>query len=228
MRAYAAHPEGAPRAGIMVFQEIFGVNPHIRDVTERFAREGYLAAAPELFHRTGSGFENDYTDMAAARAHGQATTPEGLTADIRATFGWLEETGGAKLPIASIGFCMGGRVACLSAMTAPVACAISYYGTAIASHPLYKESLLGRLAEVQAPMLFCWGGRDAHIKPENVQQVTDALRAANKIFVSAEFSEADHGFVCDRRANYNANAAKEAWPLTLAYLEDHCVKRMIK
>ncbi len=78
MRAYVAHPEGAPRAGIMVFQEIFGVNAHIRDVTERFAREGYLAVAPEVFHRTGPGFESGYTDMNPGRTHAQATTDDGL------------------------------------------------------------------------------------------------------------------------------------------------------
>ena len=135
MRAYVAHPEGAPRAGIMVFQEIFGVNAHIRDVTERFAREGYLAVAPELFHRTGPGFESGYTDMNPGRTHAQATTDDGLTVDIKATFDWIKHSAGAQFPVASIGFCMGGRVACLSSMVAPLACAISYYGGGIAPHP---------------------------------------------------------------------------------------------
>src|SRR5262249_23241531 len=127
MRAYVARPETQPRAGLIVFQEIFGINHHIRDVTERFAAQGYLAIAPELFHRTGPGFESGYTDMAPGRAHAQAATDEDLTVDIRAAFAWLQDTVGPGLHIASIGYCMGGRVACLSSMVAPLACAISYY-----------------------------------------------------------------------------------------------------
>jgi carboxymethylenebutenolidase len=218
MRAYVARPEGAPRAGIMVFQEIFGVNHHIRDLTGRFAREGYLAIAPELFHRTGPGFESGYTDIGPGRAHAQAVTDEGLTADIGAAFEWLRNAGGSKLPVASTGYCMGGRVACLSAMVVPLACAVSYYGGGIAPNAIYKVNLIGRFSEIQAPMLFCWGGLDGFIKPEHVHMVTEAMRAAHKPFVSAEFSDADHGFFCDERASYNAAAAAEAWALTLAFL----------
>ena len=221
MRAYVAHPESAPRAGIMVFQEIFGVNAHIRDVTERFAREGYLAIAPELFHRTGPGFESGYTDMTPGRTHAQATTDPGFAADISATFDWLKQSAGAKLPVASIGYCIGGRVACLSSMVAPLACAISYYGGGIAPHPFYNVNLTGRFAEIKAPILYCWGGLDGFIKPENVHHVTEAMRAASKPFASVEFSDADHGFFCNERGSYNAKAATEAWALTLTYLANH-------
>jgi carboxymethylenebutenolidase len=218
MRAYVARPTGRPRAGLIVFQEIFGVNSHIRDITERFAREGYLAVAPELFHRTGPGFESGYTDMAPGRTHAQATTDAGLAADIRATFEWLHKQG---LSVAAVGYCMGGRVTTLAAMTVPLACGISYYGGGIAPHPFYKVSLLERFQEIQAPMLFFWGGRDQFITTENVEAVKAALRANNKTFASAEFSDADHGFFCDARATYNAAASAEAWPLTLAYLANH-------
>ena len=143
MRAYVARPEGQPKAGLIVLQEIFGINPHIRDLTERFAREGYLAIAPELFHRTGEGFESGYTDMAPGREHAQATTDGGLSGDIHATFNWLH-THTPGLKIAAIGYCMGGRVATLAAMTVPLACSISYYGGGIASHPFYKVNLLDR------------------------------------------------------------------------------------
>jgi len=221
MRAYVARPEAAPRAGILVFQEIFGVNQHIRDIAERFAREGYLAIAPELFHRTAPGFESGYTDMGPGRTNAQAATDEGLSNDIRAAFQWLQQDGGAGLRIASIGYCMGGRVACLSSMVAPLACAISYYGGGIAPHPFYKVNLTDRFSDIQAPMLYFWGGLDGFIKPEHVHLITGAMRAAGKTFVSAEFSDADHGFFCDERASYNANAATEAWALTLAYLENH-------
>jgi carboxymethylenebutenolidase len=220
MRAYAARPEGTPKAGLIVFQEIFGVNGHIRDVTERFAREGYLAVAPELFHRSKPGFETVYTDMAGGREQAQATTDAGLAADVRAAFEWLKGPGGQR-KIAAIGYCMGGRVATLAAMSAPLACSVSYYGGGIAPHAFYKVPLLDRIGEIRCPMLFVWGGRDHAIPPDSVEAVKAALRSHHKTFVSAEFSEAEHGFFCDARASYNAAAAAQAWALTLAYLSNH-------
>lgn len=221
MRAYVARPEGEPRAGLIVFQEIFGVNSHIRDIAERFAREGYLAIAPELFHRSGPGFESGYTDIMPGVGHMQQMTDAGLAADIRAAFDWLQgATGAKKIRTAAIGFCMGGRAATVAAMTVPLACGISYYGGGIAPSP-FSPGVLDRLKDVQAPVLFYWGGLDGMIKPESVKMVADGMRAANKPFSSVEFSDADHGFFCDERASYNANAATESWPLTLAYLKNH-------
>ena len=93
MRAYVAQPEGRPRAGLLVFQEAFGVNAHIRDVTERFAREGYLSISPELFHRTAPGFEAGYTNFPEVMPHLQALTDPGLAADIQASYSGLKNGG---------------------------------------------------------------------------------------------------------------------------------------
>src|ERR1700674_4616002 len=84
----AAPADGGKLPGLLVFQEAFGVNPHIRDVTERFAKQGYVAIAPELFHRTAPGFEGSYTDFAPVMPHMQALTPEGLLKDAQAAFDW--------------------------------------------------------------------------------------------------------------------------------------------
>jgi carboxymethylenebutenolidase len=224
MRAYVARPEGAPKAGMIVFQEIFGINSHIRDVTERFAKQGYLAIAPELFHRSGPGFECGYTEaeMGEAFKHMGQATDAGLAADIKATHEWLTKAS-SGLPIATIGYCMGGRTSTLAAMTVPLACSVSYYGGGIAPSP-FNPGLLNRLKEVKSPVLFFWGGLDHFIQPEHVKMVTDGMRAAGKPFASVEFSDADHGFFCDQRGSYNAAAASEAWPLTLAYLEQHTQK----
>src|SRR5580692_481850 len=128
MRAYVARPEGAPRAGLIVFQEIFGVNAHIRDITARFAREGYLAIAPELFHRTGSGFEAAYGNFQEVMPHMQALRIPSLEADSRAAYDWLRANGaGGDAPIAAIGYCMGGRTAVLAGIGLPLNCAVSYY-----------------------------------------------------------------------------------------------------
>lgn len=221
MRAFVARPEGQPSASLLVFQEAFGVNAHIRDVTTRFAREGYLAIAPELFHRTGPGFEGNYTDFAAVMPHFQGLSDAGLEADIRAAFEWAHRgSGSGTLKTAAVGYCMGGRTACLAGLVAQLECTISYYGGGIAPSQFFP-SLLDRLPNLNAPILLFWGGKDQHIGPEQVQAVTGALRAAGKSHVNVEFSDADHGFFCDVRASYNAAAAAQAWPLTLAFLKVH-------
>ena len=219
MKAYVAHPDGTPKGAVLVLQEAFGVNPHIRDIAERFAREGYLSIAPELFHRTGEGVECGYTDFATVMPHMQALKDEGLAADITAAHSWLVANG-SGLKIASIGYCMGGRAAFLAGLTVPLACAISYYGGGIANSQFFP-GLLGRVSELNAPVMTLWGGLDQHIGLAQVREVEDALKAAGKTYVNVTFGYADHGFFCDARAQYNAMAAKEARALTLAFLKNH-------
>src|SRR5208337_1266983 len=106
MRAYVARPQDSvPHTGLLVFQEAFGVNGHIRNVTERFAREGYIAVAPELFHRTAPGFEGTYTNFEVVMPHIMALTDQNLAADVRSAFEWLGADPGTQgQPIACIGF----------------------------------------------------------------------------------------------------------------------------
>jgi carboxymethylenebutenolidase len=217
MRAYVAAPTGGSAAGLIVFQEAFGVNAHIRDVAERFAREGYLAIAPELFHRTGPGFEGRYDDFTTVMAHMRPMTTEGMEADIRATHEWLRSQN--VNAIAAVGYCMGGRAAFLASTILPLKCAISYYGGGIAPNQFSPAGFLGRAKDVGSPLLLLWGGLDKHITPDQVRAVTDALRAEGKDFTNVEFSAADHGFFCDARASYNPKAAAAAWPLTVAFLK---------
>ena len=218
MRAWVARPkeEGA-YPGLLVFQEAFGVNAHIRDIAGRFAREGFVAVAPELFHRTGAGFDGRYDDFPSAVPHMKALNDASMGADLRAAHDWVRGRIGAELPIFAIGYCMGGRAAFLAALTLPLAGAISYYGCGIAPNAT-NPGLLGRASGIQAPLLLFWGGRDKHIPPEQVRAVTDALRATGRNFVNVEISNADHAFFCDARASYSPAAALLAWPLTLAFL----------
>lgn len=217
MRAYVARPEGpVTQSGLLVLQEAFGVNAHIRDVTERFARKGYLAVAPELFHRTAPGFEGRYDDFPSVMPHMRALKVPELEADLQAAHGWLGANA-PSLPLASVGYCLGGRVSFLAALTLPLSCAVSYYGGGIAPDPT-SPGLLNRASELRAPVLFFWGGRDRHIGPEQVRAAIDALRAAQKRYVNVEFSDADHGFFCDARPSYNPSAAAQAWPITLNFL----------
>ena len=221
MRAWTARPkeEGA-RPGLLVLQEAYGVNAHIRDIAGRFAREGFVTLAPELFHRTAAGFEGRYDDFAGTTEHLRALNDTSTAADLRAAHDWLQRTIGLQQRISAIGYCLGGRAAFLAALTVPLASAVSYYGGGIAPSAT-NPGLLGRAGGLQAPMLFLWGGRDRHITSEHIQAVTAALRGAGKNFVNVEISNADHGFFCDARPSYNPAAAALAWPLTLAFLRAH-------
>jgi carboxymethylenebutenolidase len=215
--AFVAQPVGnGSTPGLLVFQEAFGVNAHIRDVTQRFARAGYTAIAPALFHRTDPAFEGSYTDFAAVMPHMQALTDEGQSADIQAAFGWLNGPGGAA-QIGSVGYCMGGRTSFLADGTVPLAAAVSYYGGGIAPGGR-MPSLLVRASDLHGPILLVWGGLDAHIGPEQREAVEGALKLAGKTYAQVTFSDADHAFFCDARASYNPNAARQAWALTLEFL----------
>jgi carboxymethylenebutenolidase len=215
MNAYVARPQGDGKyPGLLLFQEAFGVNHHIRRVGDRFAADGYVVIAPELFHRTAPpGFEASYTDFPSVMPHLQAVTPETIERDAQAAYGWLQSNLQVKAnEISSVGFCMGGRVSFITNSFLPLKTSVSFYGGGIA------PGLLDRAAKLQAPMLLIWGGMDKHITPEHRRAVTEALTAKQKIYVNAEFSRADHGFFCDERANYEPHSARQAWALTLEFL----------
>jgi carboxymethylenebutenolidase len=217
MNAYVATPTaGGNFPGLLVIQEAFGVNAHIRDVTERYAKQGYVAIAPEMFHRTGPGFEGSYTNFAACQPHMQALTPDGLIADARAAFDWLQNNP-RVLPnsTGSIGWCLGGRVSFLANSAMPLKAAVSFYGGGIA------PALLSRVASQHGPIMFLWGALDAHIPKEQIRAVIDAMKEANKSYVNVEFSDADHGFFCDARASYKETAAKQAWEMSLKFLSTY-------
>ena len=222
--AYVARPvQDGPHPGLLVFQEAFGVNAHMRDVTERFARAGYTAIAPALFHRTDPVFEGSYTDFGAVMPHMQALTDAGQSADIQAAYDWLTSAdGGQAAAVGSIGYCMGGRTSFLADTLLPLQASVSYYGGGIAPSPQPRfPALIGRVPDLHAPLLLVWGGKDAHLGPDQTRAVEDALRAAGKPYASITFSEADHGFFCDARAAYQPDAARQAWALTLAFLASH-------
>lgn len=215
MRAYVARPSTAgPHPGLMVFQEAYGVNGHIRDVTDRFAAQGYVAIAPELFHRTAPpGFEGDYKNFPSVMPHYQAVTNEAAEADIRATYGWLRSSPHVTPDrISCVGFCMGGKISFLANAVVPMRAAVSFYGGGIA------QTLLDRVSNLHGPALMIWGGLDKHITADLRKSVVNALDAQKKEYVNVVFSKADHGFFCDERAAYESNAARQSWALTLEFL----------
>jgi carboxymethylenebutenolidase len=213
MLAWLAQPaDEKPKRGIMVFPEIFGVNAHIRDATNRFAGLGFFALSPEVFHRTAPPkWECSYTDFASARSHMQAATEASLESDVKATYNWLKSNTQAGDNIACVGYCMGGRTSFLANSAVPLKAAISYYGGNM-------PSLLHRTSKLSAPMLFFWGELDSHIPAEHRAQVTKAMREMKKDYVNVVFSYADHGFFCDARQSYQANAARLSWDLAQSFL----------
>lgn len=214
MAAYVSRPNrGKELPAIIVLQEAFGVNSHIRDVTERLAGEGYVAIAPELFHRTAPGFEGDYTNFQAVMPHLRAVTPQTAEADLHAVHSWLQAASSVdREKIYSVGFCMGGRVSYLANAVLPLRAAASFYGGGIA------PDLLDRASALHAPMLLIWGGLDKHIGPEQRGAVVDALSKNKKTYINVEFSDADHGFFCNERASWQPRAARQAWALLLEFL----------
>jgi carboxymethylenebutenolidase len=216
MGGYLAAPAApGPHPAIFVIQEIFGVNEHIRDVTERFARAGYLALAPEIFHRFAPGYQGSYDDIPASVALTSKLTPEAVTADLAATHAWLAARDDVRRgAIAAIGYCMGGRLAFVANAMLPLGAAVSYYGGGIATNHL---ALAGAL---RGPQLLVWAGNDPYIPPADRDRVHAAVRDAGKRYVNVEFSGVNHGFFCDARSDYDAGASRQAWALTMAFLDD--------
>jgi len=210
MAAYTVQPEKAGGRGVLVLQEAFGVNAHIRDVAERFAGLGYTAIAPDLFHRTAPRFEGDYNDFRRSLPHTHAVKLEGMVADLHAAHEWL--TGHGITETVAAGFCMGGRVALRAAQVLPLRAAASFYGGNL-------TSLGDTVAEIGAPLLLVWGDRDTHIPPQQRAEFVEKLRENGKAFVECTFSQAGHGFFCDQRESYEPESARQAWALLTAFLQ---------
>ena len=213
MLACLASPAGeTPKRGIMVFPEIFGVNTHIRDVTNRFAGLGFHAISPELFHRTAPPkWECAYTDFPTAMQHLQAIKDTNVESDVKATYNWLKSNAPVGDKIACTGYCMGGRTSFLANSAVPLKAAISYYGGNI-------PPLLSRTKSLSAPMVLFWGELDSHIPAEHRNQVTAAMREAKKEYVDVVFSNSDHGFFCDARQSFDPSAARLSWDIVQSFL----------
>jgi carboxymethylenebutenolidase len=215
MNAYVARPEGARKPGLILLQEAFGVNGHIRDVARRLAGDGYVVVAPELFHRTATaGQEFAHDNFNAIMPHMQAVTVDTMTADMKAAYDFLaKDKQSAGAGAGAIGFCMGGRAAWVANAKLPLKAAVAFYGGRIA------PDLLNLAADQHGPILLGWGGLDAHIPSTQTRAIDDALVAAKKNAVSITFQQADHAFCCDDRPNYHPAAAREAWALIKEFLK---------
>lgn len=211
--AYVAQPKGKPKGAVVVIQEIFGVNPHIREVADGYAAAGYFAIAPAMFHRAKHGVELGYTpdDMQAGmalKAAIEALPDMAFMADVQAAVKYAQQISGAKVGI--VGYCWGGLLTWrAAALVQGLSAAVPYYGGGsttseeIARHP-------------NCPVMAHYAQQDHWIGLDTVETFSKAHPE-----VAVHLYEADHGFNCDHRGSYQKVSTDLARERTLAFFEEH-------
>jgi len=214
--AYLAKPDHRePRAAVIVVQEAFGLNDHIRDVAGRLAGEGWVALAPDMYHRGGAGRTAAYSDLPAAIAMMSEVDDAAAIADVEACIDWLRAQPYVRHDrIAITGFCMGGRISYLAACALPGklrACA-PFYGGGI---PIERTPTLG------CPVLAFFGDQDAFIPLEQVRLLEAEASKHGKNVEVVVYPGAPHGFFCNERESFRAAAAADAWQRLNTFLAIH-------
>jgi carboxymethylenebutenolidase len=218
MALYDAKPHGAGRGAVVVIQEAFGVNDHIKDVTRRFASAGFRAVAPHLFHRTGDPVL-DYEDIPNVLPHMEAITESGLIDDLQSTLDHLGDAGFGLSRTCIVGFCMGGTVAFIAAAQFELAASVTFYGGGVAEGRFGLPPLLEIAPQLKAPWLGLFGDLDKGIPVEQVEALGQAVGKAPVRAEIVRYADAGHGFHCDMRDSYHAESAKDAWERTLTWFE---------
>ncbi|WP_315784354.1 dienelactone hydrolase family protein [Bradyrhizobium sp. SZCCHNPS1003] len=205
--AYRADPTGTAKRALVVIQEIFGVNHHIRNVCDRLAAEGYVAIAPAIFDRVEPGFTSGYSPDEIAVARKFVANPDwaAFLRDTQAAIDVVKNVG----PVGIIGFCLGGSIAYAAATKlSGLRAAVGYYGGAVARFADDKPTV---------PTQLHFGEKDAGIPLSDVETIK-AKRPDVEIFI---YPGAQHGFGCDERASYDQPSADLAWTRSLAFFAQH-------
>lgn len=225
MQTFTAAPEQAePAPALVVVQEGFGVNNHIRNVCRRVAAAGYVAFAPELFHRIGAGVDLPYDDLTKVMPAFVTLTNAGLLTDITAAVRAARADQRVdSLRVGIIGFCVGGFAAVLAAEHTDVNAAVAFYGGGIvhARPGIALTPLLDDVEHIQSPLLLVFGGDDQSIPPADIDAIQARLADANKPHTIVVMPEGGHGFACDERAAYHQPSSDEAWRITFEWLHRH-------
>ncbi|MDB5963029.1 MAG: carboxymethylenebutenolidase [Massilia sp.] len=212
--AYLATPHTGGGPGIVLIQEIFGVNEHIRTVAEQYANDGFMVIVPDLFWRSAPRIELGYDEAGWKRAVElmNAADINKAQADIGAAIDALKARDGFTGPLASIGYCWGGLLSYLTAANGLVDAAICYYGGGI-------QNNLDRAADIEVPVLMLFGEEDSHIPMDAVHKIAEAFED-NELVDIVSFTDAEHGFNCTHRDSYNQRAAVEAHGEALIFLSE--------
>jgi len=222
MPAHLCRPaSGGPYPGVIVIQEAFGLNPHIKDVTERIAREGYVTAAPDLFYRFGSPVV-PYEDLPKAISYIQKLEDTKVMTEVGAVIAHLKslkDVRGDRIGIT--GFCMGGRVTFQAACQHPteIKAAVSFYGGGIAADA--PNAPLNSAEKIRCPILCLFGETDPLIPLDQTKKVDETLKRLGKTFEVKVYKGAGHGFFCNERGSYHAESAKDAWEKTKTWFAKH-------
>lgn len=204
---YRADPAGAPKGAIVVIQEIFGINHHIRSICDRLAKEGYVAFAPSIFDRTEPDFQSGYSPHEIENALKFVGNPD-WAAYLRDTQAAIDAARPAG-PVGIIGFCLGGVIAYLAAARlTSVSAAVGYYGGGIVH---FADE------QPKVPTQLHFGEKDAHIPLTDVGTIK-AKQPDVEVFT---YPGADHGFHCDARASYDKASSDIAWPRSLGFFAKH-------
>ena len=221
LRAWLARPndvESPP--GVLIYIEAFGVNEHMRNVADRYARAGYAAIVPDIYH----GVTADYGDMDTALGTLKKLNDDTVVKESAKALDALERTGVNSAP-AAVGFCLGGRLAFLAGLELGqrLSAVVSYYGGGIGAEKdcFGRPILIERAAEFVPPLLLHYGGQDGSIPPAEHGRIAAALSEAGKRYVMSVYPQAGHGFDCNARPSYDPEASAEAWALTQQFLERH-------
>lgn len=224
--AYRAQPARKTNLPvILVVQEIFGVHEHIADVARRFAKQGYLAIAPELYFRQGDPSKYA-TNTEIIKEVVSKVPDEQVMRDLDACVAWAAKNGGDTRRLGITGFCWGGRIVWLySAHNPQVDAGVAWYGRLVGDAtvltPRHPVDVAGKL---HAPVLGLYGGKDAGIPLETVDKMKAALKEANSWSEFVIYPDAGHAFYADYRPSYVETAAKDAWQRALAWFAKHGVK----
>lgn len=221
MTAFLCAPAAAgaaPLPAVLLLMEAFGLTSHIRDVARRIAREGYVVLAPDLYHREPGPrtFSYDEVDEAMATMY-RLDLAGGLERDLRAALAHLKARPDVRADRVGVtGFCLGGGITffCATALSREIAAAAGFYG-------MVPNEWLERIDEIAVPLLLFFGGMDPFIPLGRVAQIKTRLAEAGKDARIELYREADHGFFCDERDSYDAEAAADAWQQLTAFFREH-------
>jgi carboxymethylenebutenolidase len=216
---YVAPPGKGPFPAVIVQMEAFGLNSHIQDVCDRLAKAGYAALAPDFY----AGAVYAYTDVQSAVAKLKTIEDDKAMAQVGSGLDFLAGRAEvAKGQVGTMGFCMGGRLAFLTAIAHPerIKAAVCFYGGGIAANPdpLGRKALLDRVGAIKAPILLLYGAEDGLIAADEHERIALALSSQKKRYTLSVFPKAGHGFFCNERESYAPAVAQEAWETTLSFL----------
>ena len=221
MRAFEASPPD-PRGAVIVVPEAFGLNEHIEGVATRYADGGFCALGVDVFHRAGGGIAA-YDDFKAALALSVGLDDDGFLADLDAAIAHLESRGIAPSRQGIVGYCVGGRFSFLAALRRPLGAAISYYGGGIVQQGAFPAlpAIIDEVPSLRVPWLGFFGDLDRSIPSDDVATLRKALVDVGVPHEIVQYPGANHGFNCDARSAYHAEASADAFDRAVAWLTLH-------